>query len=82
MILLTGAAGFIGSYIAGMLNAAGRDDLVLVDDLKRSAKQANLQNKRYQYKVEREQLWNWLEKEAPSLDYVLHLGARTDTAEQ
>ncbi|MEL7340712.1 MAG: NAD-dependent epimerase/dehydratase family protein, partial [Bacteroidota bacterium] len=82
MILLTGAAGFIGSYVAGMLNAAGRDDLILVDDFKRSAKQANLQSKRYQHLVEREQIWDWLNKQKPRLDYVLHLGARTDTAEQ
>ena len=32
MIVITGAAGFIGSVVAGSLNQIGREDLVLVDD--------------------------------------------------
>ncbi|MEM6344195.1 MAG: ADP-glyceromanno-heptose 6-epimerase [Bacteroidota bacterium] len=82
MILLTGAAGFIGSYLLGNLNGIGRYDIVIVDDFERSAKQPNLRNKIYEAKIQRQDLWQWLAGEHPKIEYVIHLGARTDTAEQ
>jgi len=82
MILLTGAAGFIGSYLLGNLNGIGRYDITLVDDFERSAKQPNLRNKIYHAKVPRQELWQWLAGDHPKIEYVIHLGARTDTAEQ
>ncbi|MEI7780618.1 MAG: NAD-dependent epimerase/dehydratase family protein, partial [Planctomycetota bacterium] len=42
MILLTGAAGFIGSNILRALNRQGRDDVIAVDDLTDGRKCANL----------------------------------------
>ncbi len=82
MILLTGAAGFIGSYLLGNLNGIGRYDIVIVDDFERSAKQPNLRNKIYHAKIPRQDLWQWFAGEHPKIEYVIHLGARTDTAEQ
>lgn len=82
MILLTGAAGFIGSYLLGNLNGIGRYDIVIVDDFERSAKQPNLRNKIYHAKIPRQDLWQWLAGDHPKIEYVIHLGARTDTAEQ
>lgn len=38
MIVVTGAAGFIASYLAEALNAAGHQDLILVDDFSVEAK--------------------------------------------
>ncbi len=35
MIVVTGAAGFIASFLAQELNQTGRNDLVLVDDFSR-----------------------------------------------
>ena len=35
MIVITGAAGFIGSVVAGTLNEKGHANLVLVDDFNR-----------------------------------------------
>ena len=41
MIVITGAAGFIGSNLVKGLNAEGYYDLVLVDDFSRTDKEGN-----------------------------------------
>lgn len=81
MIVITGAAGFIGSVLTGRLNQAGRTDLVLVDHFGRSDKDKNLEGKEYQQKVERDVFFDWAEKEAHNIEVIFHLGARTDTTE-
>ena len=80
-ILITGAAGFIGSCLAGDLNRKGQNDLILVDEFSQLDKIPNLEGKHYAIKVERDELFSWLEKEKPVIDLVYHLGARTDTTE-
>jgi ADP-L-glycero-D-manno-heptose 6-epimerase len=80
-ILITGAAGFIGSCLAGDLNRKGQNDLILVDEFSHLDKIPNLEGKHYAIKVERDELFSWLEKEQPVIDLVYHLGARTDTTE-
>ena len=80
-ILITGAAGFIGSCLAGNLNRKGQNDLILVDEFSQLDKIPNLEGKHYAIKVERDELFSWLEKEKPVIDLVYHLGARTDTTE-
>ncbi len=42
MIIVTGGAGFIGSNIIKALNAIGRTDILVVDNLKDGTKFANL----------------------------------------
>ena len=79
MILLTGAAGFIGSALAAYLNEQGLTDLVLVDDFSAPAKRPNWLHKRYRYLIERSQLWDWLSVYARDLSAIYHIGARTDT---
>ncbi len=79
MILLTGAAGFIGSALAAYLNEQGLTDLVLVDDFSNPTKRPNWLHKRYRYLVERHLLWDWLQAYARNLTAILHMGARTDT---
>jgi len=81
MILLTGAAGFIGSGMASHLNELGYHSLILVDDFTSTHKAPNYQSKIYTKLVERTQLFQWLHKTKPSLEAVIHLGARTDTTE-
>ncbi len=81
MIVVTGAAGFIGSCMAAYLNQAGYDNLVLVDDFSRADKIPNLEHKRFSHKVERSLFFDWLQNEDPAVDFVIHLGARTDTTE-
>ena len=81
MIIVTGAAGFIGSVMAGRLNRDGFNDLVLVDDFSREDKKANFMEKEYTALVGREEFIPWLEKNHRFAEYVIHLGARTDTTE-
>ena len=81
MIVITGAAGFIGSFLTGFLNRKGVEDLILVDDFSFPEKNKNLDGKKFKQKVERTDFIDWLEENAAELKFVYHLGARTDTTE-
>lgn len=80
-IIVTGAAGFIGSCLVSFLNQQGFKKLILVDEFEEEEKELNLLHKECLVRVERENLFEWLLLEKPSVDFVFHLGARTDTAE-
>jgi ADP-L-glycero-D-manno-heptose 6-epimerase len=80
-IIVTGAAGFIGSCMTGYLNKKGFENLILVDEFDEEEKELNLHQKKYKARIERDDLFEWLEKENPPIDFVFHLGARTDTTE-
>ena len=81
MIIITGAAGFIGSCLVQKLNDEGYYDLVLVDDFSNEIKNKNYENKRYSRLVEREVFADWLIENHLHVQFVFHIGARTDTAE-
>jgi ADP-L-glycero-D-manno-heptose 6-epimerase len=81
IIVVTGAAGFIGSCLVGFLNEQGYNNLVLVDEFSRADKAPNLEGKHYAHKIEREQFFQWLAGEKPAVQFVFHIGARTDTTE-
>ena len=81
MIVLTGAAGFIGSYVAGKLNREGHRDLILVDEFVHPNKKANYERKEYRDLVNRSYFFHWLEGKEKDIQLIIHLGARTDTAE-
>ena len=81
MLVVTGAAGFIGSCLVAALNERGFHDLVIVDEFSRSDKLLNLASKQIGGLVHRNQLMSWLESNHQRVDYIFHLGARTDTAE-
>lgn len=82
MIVLTGAAGFIGGYTASKLNGYGIRDLLLVDDFSDPAKAQNHQNVQCLARLHRDGLVQTLERDyAGKIDAVIHLGARTDTTE-
>src|SRR5438105_3172010 len=80
-IVITGAAGFIGSCLTGFLNEKGYTRLILVDDFSEADKAPNLEGKQFVEKVEREQFFDWLEEHKPAVHFVFHIGARTDTTE-
>lgn len=80
-ILLTGAAGFIGSCMVQYLNDQGFSNLILVDDFGVEEKRKNWESKSFETIVERYNLFNWLEEHQPKIEIVIHLGARTDTTE-
>jgi len=78
MILLTGAAGFIGSNILATLNARGRDDVILVDDLTDGGKCASLAGRGFADYVDADDLLAGREA-LPRLSGILHQGACVDT---
>ena len=80
-IIITGAAGFIGSCMVQYLNELGYENLILVDDFGIEDKRKNWESKVYSHIVERYHLFDWLEKHQPKITIVIHLGARTDTTE-
>jgi ADP-L-glycero-D-manno-heptose 6-epimerase len=81
MIVVTGAAGFIASYLVGYLNEKGHEDLILVDDFSREDKVPNYANKNYIQKIDRSDFPTWLSNNQEKIDMIFHLGARTDTTE-
>ena len=81
MIIVTGAAGFIGSCLVGRLNRAGIENIVVVDDFSKTEKSENLKGKQIKEKVERNVFEQWLEQNSDSVDFIFHIGARTDTTE-
>jgi ADP-L-glycero-D-manno-heptose 6-epimerase len=81
MIVITGAAGFIGSVLAAKLNSERFFDLVLSDDFSRQDKTANYKEKTFRCLVHRDELPAFIEKNQRLIQFVFHLGARTDTTE-
>ena len=81
MIVVTGAAGFIGSCMISKLNENGINDIVIVDDFSNINKNKNLENKNFSEKVHRNDFFSWLDKHHTNIEFVIHIGARTDTAE-
>lgn len=82
MIVVTGAAGFIGSYFVGKLNRAGFSNLVLVDRFDDAAKERNLHSKQYSCLVDRDDFFTWFSANGQEVEMLFHLGARTDTTGQ
>ncbi len=80
-IVITGAAGFIGSCMVEYLNQQGYENLVLVDEFGRTDKVHNLEGKKFMEQVDRDTFFDWLEDTKPGIDFIFHLGARTDTTE-
>jgi ADP-L-glycero-D-manno-heptose 6-epimerase len=81
MIVITGAAGFIGSYLLSYFNQEGEDQIIIVDDFSFPEKNKNLEGKEYAKKIERNEFISWFEKNYNEVDFVFHIGARTDTTE-
>jgi ADP-L-glycero-D-manno-heptose 6-epimerase len=81
MIVITGAAGFISSCLVTHLNNNGFTDLVLVDDFLSEQKKLNYENKKFRTTVNRAIFFDWLKENQQQVQFIFHLGARTDTTE-
>lgn len=81
MIIITGAAGFIGSNLLERLNKEGFTDIILVDDFSHKEKESNYDGKKYSALVNRDEFIPWLRENQRLTEFVFHLGARTDTTE-
>ncbi|HJU45592.1 MAG TPA: ADP-glyceromanno-heptose 6-epimerase [Chitinophagaceae bacterium] len=80
-IVITGAAGFIGSCLVSFLNEKGYDNLILVDEFERLDKVPNLEGKKFTQKIERDHFLKHLTTDQKVFDLIFHIGARTDTTE-
>ena len=81
MIVITGAAGFIASNVAEMLNRQGFHQLVLVDDFSKPERKRNYEHLSYVELVDRDVFFEWFEQNHINIEFIIHLGARTDTTE-
>jgi ADP-L-glycero-D-manno-heptose 6-epimerase len=81
MIIITGAAGFIASNLTGFMNKAGIKDILLVDSFDSDTKNRNIANKEFADKIPRDIFFKWFDENHRLVNYVFHLGARTDTTE-
>jgi ADP-L-glycero-D-manno-heptose 6-epimerase len=80
-IVVTGAAGFIGSCLLSKLHQSGYSDIIAVDDFSKQDKTPNVNEKKYIEKVSRTEFFSWLEANYQQVKCILHIGARTDTTE-
>ncbi len=81
MIVVTGAAGFIGSCLISKLNEENFNYIIAVDKFDNETKNKNLSGKKLQGKIDRDDFFDWLDSNHELVEFIFHLGARTDTAE-
>lgn len=81
MIIVTGAAGFIGSCLIQRLNQDKFNFIIAVDDFSDPNKMKNLEGKKIQEFVHRDNFFEWLDKNQSEVEFCFHIGARTDTTE-
>jgi len=81
MIIVTGAAGFIGSYLIQRLNQDNFNAIIAVDKFDNEEKNKNLVGLKIKEKIDRDQFLSWLDTNYETVEFIFHIGARTDTAE-
>ncbi|MBS1542609.1 MAG: ADP-glyceromanno-heptose 6-epimerase, partial [Bacteroidetes bacterium] len=81
MIIVTGAAGFIGSYLIKKLNEENFNAIIAVDEFTHPEKNKHLEGLRIQERVDRHVFMEWLDQHHELTEFILHIGARTDTTE-
>ena len=80
MYIVTGGAGFIGSCVVRTLNAAGIEDIVIVDNIASTDKWMNMRNKRYLKYVNKNQFLAEIGT-YENVKAIIHMGACSSTTE-
>jgi ADP-L-glycero-D-manno-heptose 6-epimerase len=82
MIIVTGAAGFIGSQLIKKLNENNFNNIIAVDRFDSVEKNKNLRSLTIKERVSRDDFFDWIDNQDPKeLEFIFHIGARTDTTE-
>ncbi len=82
ILVITGAAGFIGSCLLAEYARKNTHHIIAVDDFTIVKKQANFIHTTDTEFIDREVFLEWFIGHASQVDGVLHIGARTNTTEQ
>lgn len=84
MIIITGAAGFIGSCIVARLNEEGYEDLLLVDHMTDNSKQGNLEQKKYRQYYDKKEFIELIRNSVlkEKVTALIHMGACSSTTLQ
>lgn len=81
MIIVTGAAGFIGSCVVSRLNQEGITDIIAVDILRENDKWQNLRHLYFNDYLDRDMLMDYL-KNSKNIEAIVHIGACSSTTEK
>lgn len=81
MILITGGAGFIGSYLAALLDSRG-ERVVICDWLGTEDKWRNIAKRDLEHIIAPEQLNDFLTDYAGDIEIIFHMGAISATTEK
>ncbi len=82
MIVVTGAAGFIGSVLVQMLNAKGREDIICVDRLGEDNRWMNLRGLKFAEFIHADEFLDINLLENFEIEAIYHMGACSDTTER
>ncbi len=83
MIVVTGAAGFIGSAFVSELNSKGLKDLILVDEALTAEKEKNLAGKSFTKLYDKDEFLAAVKNSSlPKISAIIHMGACSSTVER
>ncbi|TRX62201.1 ADP-glyceromanno-heptose 6-epimerase [Fulvivirga sp. M361] len=80
MIVVTGAVGFIGSQLIKKLNDQNFNYIVAVDNFDNPLKNKNLEGLNLLHKIDRDGFMEWLDNNYEEVEFIFHIGAKTDTS--